>query len=106
MIKHPREHYERMIQEFSDKAHYGKTVPLYLCGEDLRDQGVQNRLYEYLSRNSERFGKPRRGPFGVLFLDSDHDHVAEFLDDLFDENKAEIYEAVEDLELDCVGSLI
>ncbi len=105
MVKHPREYYEKMIQEFPDKAHYGKTVPLYLCGDGLRDQDIQNKLYLYLMKNSRRFGKPQKGPFGILFLDSKYKQVDAFLDDLFDESKKDVYSAVERLSIDRVGSL-
>lgn len=106
MIQHPREYYESMIQEFPDKAHYGNTVPLYLCGDALKDSDTQDALYIYLLKNSKRFGKPQKGPFGIIFLDSDLNRVAGFLDDLFDDSKKDIYSAVERLSLDSVGSLL
>lgn len=106
MVKHPRAQYERMIKEFPSQKHYGETVPLYLCGDALKNPDTQDSLYQYLLRNSERFGTPQKGPFGIIFLDSDSNRVSAFLDDLFDDSKKQIYSGVERLSLDSVGSLL
>lgn len=106
MVKHPREHYEKMIKEFPYKKHFGKKVPLWLCGDALKDMDIQEKLYKYLLQNYKKFGTPAQGPFGILFLDSTYKKVPAFLDDLFDEDKKEIYSAVEYLTLNSVGSLI
>lgn len=106
MVKHPREYYEKMIQEFPYKEHFGKKVPLWLCGDALKDKDTQEKLYDYLLQNSEKFGNPLQGPFGILFLDSTYKKIPRFLDDLFDKDKQEIYSAVEDIKFDSVGKLI